>query len=75
MFNGRNRGLILTVAVVGVSLAVGILIWRLGWLPEWGALLVTVGLSWSVNLLLRSGLIVRSARRLGRRRGPTSADA
>jgi len=54
-------------------LAVGILIWRLGWLPEWGALLVTVGLSWSVNLLLRSGLIVRSARRLGRRRGPTSA--
>src|SRR6266508_286962 len=34
MVNGRDRGLIATIAVVCVSLAVGILIYHLGWLPS-----------------------------------------
>lgn len=44
------------------SVIVGIVIWRLGLLPEWAAWLIAVGLGLSVNFLW-----FRAARRRGRR--------
>jgi Flp pilus assembly protein TadB len=54
-------------AVAAASVIVGIVIWRLGLLPEWAAWLIAVGLGLSVNFLW-----FRAARRRRARQTPTA---